>query len=61
MMDLLIITLGVIIGFPLFVASMSFVTWENGFRIMGPGYIIRMIILLIVISWVIYFIPGGAA
>ena len=61
MTDLLIIALGVIVGFPAFVALMSFILWENGFRIMGRGYIIRMIVVLIVISWVIYFIPGGSA
>ncbi|MCT2785223.1 hypothetical protein KBQ18_08205 [Klebsiella aerogenes] len=61
MMNLLIIALGVIVGFPLLVAAISFVTWENGFRVIGRGYIIRTTILLIVISWVIYFIPGGTA
>lgn len=58
-MNLLIIALGVIVGVLTFVAVMSFATWENGFRLMGRGYIIRIIIVLIVISWVIYFIPGA--
>lgn len=59
MKDLLIIALGVIVGFPLIIAMISFATWENGFRIVGRNYIIRMIIVLIVILWVIYFIPGA--
>lgn len=58
-MDLVIITLSVVVGFLIFVAVMSFATWENGFRMMGRGYIIRMIIVLITISWVLYFIPGA--
>lgn len=59
-MDLLIITLSVVVAFPAFVGLMSFVTWQNGFLMMGSGYIIRMTTVLVVFAWVIYFIPGGA-
>jgi hypothetical protein len=61
MKDLLLITFCVAAGFQAYVAAMSFVLWQNAFRVMGSGYIIRMTMLLVAMSWVIYFIPRGAA
>ncbi len=61
MKDLVIITLGVIAGFPTLIGIVSFITWENGFRILGRNYIMRAIVALIVFAWIIYFIPRGAA
>ncbi|MFX2611920.1 hypothetical protein [Enterobacter mori] len=59
MTDLLIITLVVAIGFPAFMAVMSFVVWQNGFRVPGAGFVIRMTIVLVVWSSFVYFIQGG--
>ena len=53
MMHLLIISAAVIFGFLTFIAVMSFMTWENYFRLFGRNRIIRVIIVL--------FIFGGAA
>ena len=61
MSDLLIIALGVIIGFPALIGLISFASWENGFRIVGMGYIVRMTIVLILLCWGVYLIPEGAA
>lgn len=35
------------------------ITWENGFRVLGVGYICRMTLVFIVLVWIIYLIPGG--
>lgn len=59
MKELLIITICVIAGFPALIGVISFINWENGFRILGRNYIMRAISVLIVVAWVIYFIPGG--
>jgi len=59
--DLIIISLVVIAGFPAIVGIISFIAWENGFRMLGRNFIMRSIAALIVIAWVIYFIPGGKA
>ncbi len=61
MRDLAVITFCVVAGFYVYVAAMSFVLWQNGFRVLGHGFIARMAIFLVVISWVLYFIPGGKA
>ncbi|WP_335898834.1 hypothetical protein [Klebsiella variicola] len=61
MMHLLIISAAVIFGFLTFIAVMSFMTWENYFRLFGRNCIIRMIIVFLIFSWVNYFIFGGAA
>lgn len=61
MTDLLIIALGVIAGFPAFIALMSFILWENGFRMLGLWRITRFIIATILIVWAAYFVTGGPA
>ena len=61
MMHLLIISAAVNFGFLAFIAVMSFMTWENYFRLFGRNRIIRVIIVLLIFSWVNYFIFGGAA
>ncbi|MET3817264.1 hypothetical protein [Pantoea sp. UYEF8] len=55
----LIATIGVIVGFPAFVGIMSFITWQNGFKMLGLPYITRMILVLVVVVWVMALIPGG--
>ncbi|MFE4125400.1 hypothetical protein ACFX4S_14870 [Kosakonia sp. YIM B13605] len=60
MKDLLLITFCVAVGFQAFVAAMSFVLWQNAYRVMGHGYIIRLTIFMVALSWIIYFIPRGA-
>ena len=60
MKDLLLITVCVAAGFQAFVAAMSFVLWQNAYRVMGHGYIIRLTIFMVVLSWIIYFIPRSA-
>ncbi|HBQ5286709.1 TPA: hypothetical protein L7492_004572 [Klebsiella pneumoniae] len=61
MMHLLIISATVIFGLLTFIAVMSFMTWENYFRLLGRNCIIRMMIVLLIFSWANYFIFGGAA
>ncbi|MBE0015277.1 Uncharacterised protein [Raoultella planticola] len=61
MMHLLIISATVIFGLLTFIAVMSFMTWENCFRLLGRNCIIRMMIVLLIFSWANYFIFGGAA
>ncbi|WP_279492031.1 hypothetical protein [Klebsiella variicola] len=60
MMNLLIISATVIFGLLTFIAVMSFMTWENYFRLFGRNRIIRMMIVLLIFSWANYFIFGGA-
>ncbi|MDU4128655.1 hypothetical protein [Pantoea sp.] len=55
----LIATIGVIVGFPAFVGIMSFITWQNGFKMLGLPYITRMILVLVVVVWAMAIIPGG--
>ena len=61
MMHLLIISAAVIFGFLTFIAVMSFMTWENYFRLFGRNRIIRVSIVLLIFSAANYFIFGGAA
>ncbi|EGL8525742.1 hypothetical protein V4F76_003280 [Salmonella enterica] len=58
--DMIIIALCTIVGIPAIIGIMSFITWENGFRVLGAGYICRMTLVFIVLVWIIYLIPGGA-
>ncbi|MEI9569488.1 hypothetical protein V5080_03765 [Atlantibacter hermannii] len=60
MKEMIIASLYIIAGFPALVAIMSFVTWSNAFRMLGTGYIARMTAAILIMAWVIYFIPGGA-
>ncbi|EAY4679466.1 hypothetical protein NF98_11650 [Salmonella enterica subsp. enterica serovar Rubislaw] len=57
--DMIIIALFAIAGIPAIIGLMSFITWENGFRVLGVGYICRMTLVFIVLVWIIYLIPGG--
>ena len=61
MMHLLFVSATVIFGLLAFIAVMSFMTWENYFRLLGRNCIIRMMIVLLILSWANYFIFGGAA
>ncbi|EOE2154627.1 hypothetical protein RZP29_12665 [Klebsiella quasipneumoniae subsp. similipneumoniae] len=61
MMHLLVVSATVIFGLLAFIAVMSFMTWENYFRLLGRNCIIRMMIVLLILSWANYFIFGGAA
>lgn len=61
MTDLLIIALGVMAGLPTLIGLLSFALWQNGFRIMGIWFIVRLSIVLTVICWAIYLLPGGSA
>ncbi|EPG4669103.1 hypothetical protein MWS29_004326 [Klebsiella pneumoniae] len=61
MMHFLIISAAVIFVLLTFIAVMSFMTWENYFRLFGRNCIIRMMIVLLIFSWANYFIFGGAA
>lgn len=45
--------------FPVFVALMSFITWQNGFKYFGVGYIFRMIIVFEIVFWVLVTLPKG--
>lgn len=61
MKEFLIITLAIAAGFPAIIALMSFVMMQNGFRVLGSGYIVRMIIVLEVCAWIVMAIPAGGA
>ena len=61
MMHLLVVSATVIFGLLAFIAVMSFMTWENYFRLLGRNCIIRMMIVLLILSWANYFIFGCAA
>lgn len=61
MKEFLVITLAVAAGFPAFIALMSFVMMQNGFRVLGTGYIVRMIIVLEVIAWIVMATQTGGA
>lgn len=61
MKEFLVITLAIAAGFPALIAMMSFVMMQNGFRVLGTGYIVRMIIALEVLAWIVIAIPAGGA
>ena len=50
MMHLLVVSATVIFGLLAFIAVMSFMTWENYFRLLGRNCIIRMMIVLLLLS-----------
>lgn len=45
--------------FVFWVAMMSFITWENPFRILKPIFFLRVFVAMMVFALLIYFIPGG--
>ncbi|WP_419792953.1 hypothetical protein [Serratia fonticola] len=53
---MLIASLCIAIGLPAFIAVMSFVTWQNGFKMFGAGYITRLTVVLLVFAWAYYAI-----
>lgn len=56
MEEMLIASLCIAIGVPAFIATMSFVTWQNGFKVLGAGYLSRLTLVLIAAVWVYYAI-----
>lgn len=46
------LTLLAIASIPTYLGLMSFIMWENGFRIMGIGWIARLTTVLVVGLWV---------
>lgn len=60
-MTLTLLTWLAVAAFPAFVALMSFICWQNGFRVLGIGYITRMTLVIVITAWGIYLTPGGAA
>ncbi|EAB3743428.1 hypothetical protein EHN93_17145 [Salmonella enterica] len=58
--NMIIIALCGIAGILAIISLMSFVAWENVFRMLGAGYICRMTFVFIVLAWIIYLTPGGA-
>ncbi|HCB1487798.1 hypothetical protein [Citrobacter freundii] len=61
MKEFLVVTLAVAAGFPALIALMSFVMMQNGFRVLGAGYIVRVVIVLEVLAWIVMAIPAGGA
>ncbi len=61
MKEFVIVTLVAAAVFPVWIVMMSFVMMENGFRTFGAGYIVRMTIVLVVISWAFLAISAGGA
>lgn len=49
----------ILVGFPALVAVMSFVMWDNGFKRLGLGYMVRMTLVLCLIAAVMCAIEGG--
>lgn len=50
-----------ILTMPFLAAFISFITWENAFKVMGWKYILRASILMGVIVPLITALPGGAS
>lgn len=46
----------VAIGVPAFIAIMSFITWQNGLKMLGAGYMSRLTAVLITFAWIYYAI-----
>ena len=53
------LTIAIMLGVPLFVVVMSFITWQNGFKYLGVGYLVRMTLVLVVYVWVLYFLTDA--
>ncbi|MCW7609083.1 hypothetical protein OM392_14490 [Serratia bockelmannii] len=56
MEKMLLASVCIAIGVPLFIAIMSFITWQNGFKMLGAGYLSRLTAVLIAFVWVYYAI-----
>lgn len=52
MEKVLIATLCVVVGVPGLLAVMSFVVWQNGFKVLGVGYVTRLTVVLVVFLWI---------
>lgn len=44
------------IGVPALIAIISFITLQNGFKILGAGYLSRLTAVLIAFAWIYYAI-----
>ncbi|MFN1150222.1 hypothetical protein [Serratia liquefaciens] len=53
------LTMAIIVGVPSFVVVMSFITWENGFKYFGVGYLVRIAMVLVAYVWVLYFLTDA--
>ncbi|NIY47297.1 hypothetical protein [Cedecea colo] len=49
MKEAIIWGIGLLALFHIFLAVMCFITWENGYRVLGNGYIIRFSVVIAVI------------
>ncbi|EOV3349207.1 hypothetical protein ACONGJ_003567 [Edwardsiella piscicida] len=45
--------------FVFWISLMSFLLWENGFRILKPIFLLRVFIVTVVWAWLFHFIPWG--
>lgn len=54
-----IATVTVAAAFPVVVVVMSFVMWQNGFKVMGWPYVARMSVALVALFWLVALIPVG--
>ncbi|WP_416413767.1 hypothetical protein [Pantoea sp. App145] len=54
----IIATLVAIAAMPAFVGIMSFIMWQNGFRVLGWKYIARFSLVLVLLVWILAAIPG---
>ncbi|UCQ43001.1 hypothetical protein [Edwardsiella piscicida] len=62
MAEILTLLGAAIVAFGIFVfwtAMMSFITWENPFRILKPIFFLRVFVAMLFFALLIYFIPGG--
>ncbi|NTZ40682.1 hypothetical protein EXW94_24005 [Enterobacter sp. JMULE2] len=59
MTDFFLVVLFAIVFCPLLIAVASFISWQNGFRVLGVGYIVRMIIFAVGIGLAVILVSGG--
>lgn len=53
------LTIASIVGVPSFVVVMSFITWENDFKYLGIGYLVRIALVLVAYVWILYFLTDA--
>ncbi|WP_162598283.1 hypothetical protein [Serratia marcescens] len=56
MEKMFLVSMCIAIGVPAFIATMSFITWQNGFKMLGAGYLSRLTTVLIAFVWIYYAI-----
>ncbi|WP_313686058.1 hypothetical protein [Pantoea sp.] len=54
----IIATLAAAAGMPAFAGIISFVMWQNAFRVLGWKYIARLSLVLVLLVWINAAIPG---